>query len=110
MSRLTWALAFSMAAVAASALLAADAPEGERVAELAAPVRVMAGGEAIDVAGHAAPFVGDFDGDGKVDLLVGQMGQGRLRIYRNTGTSAKVKFDRFTWFQAGGRTACVPTG
>ena len=32
--------------------------------ELAAPVRIEAAGKPIDTAvGHAAPFVGDFDGD-----------------------------------------------
>lgn len=83
-------------------------PAAQRAADLAPPVPVMAGGRPIEVGGFAAPFVGDFDGDGKNDLLVGQRIQGRLRIYRNTGTNAEPKFDTFEWFKAGGEVAGVP--
>jgi hypothetical protein len=81
-----------------------------RAADLAAPVPITAGGKPIDVDGFAAPFVGDFDEDGIDDLLVGQVGFGRLRIYRNTGSNARPKFDGFDWFKAGGRIAAVPIG
>jgi hypothetical protein len=79
-----------------------------RAADLAPGVELMAGGRPIEVGGFAAPFVGDFDGDGKNDLLVGQYIQGRLRIYRNTGTDAQPQFDTFEWFEANGRIAGVP--
>jgi len=80
--------------------------------ELLPPVQIQAGGQAIDVQryGHSAPFVGDFDGDGVHDLLVGQFHEGGLRIYRNLGTKAKPKFDTYTWFQAGGAAGTVPSG
>ena len=42
--------------------------------------------------------------------LARSTGQGRLRIYRNTGTNSRPVFDRFTWFKAGGRIACLPSG
>jgi len=83
-------------------------PAVKRAADLAPPVRITAGGRPIEVEGFAAPFVGDFDGDGKNDLLVGQYILGRLRIYRNVGTNARPKFDTFEWFKAGGRIAGVP--
>ena len=79
--------------------------------ELADPVPVEAGGAPIDVEiGHAAPFVGAFDGDGQPDLLVGQFGEGKLRIYRNTGSGGEFRLEDFSWFQAGGETGKVPAG
>lgn len=80
--------------------------------ELMPPVLLQAGGKPIDVerVGHAAPFVGDFDGDGVMDLLVGQFDEGRLRVYRNLGTNAKPRFESYTWFKAGGELGRVPVG
>jgi hypothetical protein len=76
------------------------------------PFQVQAGGKPLDVehVGHAAPFVGDFFEDGKLALLVGQYQDGRLRIYRNTGTPSRPQFDSYIWFEAGGKVASVPYG
>ncbi len=76
------------------------------------PVQIQAAGRALDIEreGHAAPFVGDFYEDGGLCLLVGQFDNGRLRIYRNTGTRTKPRFDSYTWFEAGGKIASVPVG
>jgi hypothetical protein len=95
----------------AALLLAASARAGEPGA-LRPPFQVQAGGQALDIQheGHAAPFVGDFYEDGGLCLLVGQYADGRLRIYRNTGTRARPRFDSYTWFEAGGKTASVPVG
>jgi hypothetical protein len=72
-------------------------------------VLLLDGKEPIDVAvGHATPYVVDWDGDGKKDLLVGQFGDGKLRIYLNRGTDARPKFEGFTYLQAGGKDASVP--
>src|SRR5262249_26270434 len=92
-------------------VLAAPARAGEPNG-LRPPVQVPAGGRPLDVErpGHAAPFVGDFFEDGTLALLVGQFHEGRLRVYRNTGTRAEPKFESYTWFQAGGRVASVPEG
>ena len=93
----------------ASALAALAVGAGAQ--SLSEPSRLEAGGKWIDVEiGHAAPLVYDFDGDGVRDLLVGQFGQGRCRVYRNTGTNAGPKFDQFEWFQAGDETATVKAG
>ena len=93
-------------------LLAVSAPAAEVASDLELPVQIQAGGQPLDVQreGHSAPFVGDFDGDGVRDLLVGQYEQGRLRIYRNLGTNTEPRFDAHTWLSAGGQTGRVPEG
>jgi hypothetical protein len=79
--------------------------------ELATPFIVKAAGKPIKLdVGHAAPIFADFDGDHLPDLLVGQFGQGRLRIYKNVGTKEEPKFEKFEWFQAGGKPAEVEAG
>jgi hypothetical protein len=92
---------------------------GALAAELNEPVKILAGGEPIDVdVGHAAPWLHDMNGNGKLDLLVGEFGTrpdpnthaGRLRIYYNVGTNEKPKYEGFEYFQAGGEDARVPTG
>ena len=86
---------------------AVDDPAGE----LAPPVRLEAAGKPIDTdIGHAAPFVGDFDGDGVKDLLVGQFGNGILWIYRNLGTNAQPKLAAGVKFKDGNKDGRVPTG
>lgn len=92
---------------AARAVDGTDGPSGE----LAAPVRIEAAGKPIDTAvGHAAPFVGDFDGDNVGDLLVGQFGDGILWIYRNEGTAARPKLAVGVKFKDGREDGRVPTG
>ena len=91
----------------ASLLAAADPVAGD----LSPPVRLQAGGHPINVdMGHAAPFVADLKGDGQMVLLVGQFGQGKLRLYPNIGTRNAPQFDRFEWFQAAGQVVTLPAG
>ncbi len=79
--------------------------------DLAPPVRIEAAGKPIDTRiGHAAPFVGDFDGDGVNDLLVGQFGGGILWIYHNEGTNAQPKLAAGVKFKEGAKDGCVPSG
>jgi hypothetical protein len=79
--------------------------------ELAPPVRLEAGGAPIDAeVGHAAPYLYDWDRDGRRDLLVGQFLEGKLRIYRNAGTDTAPRFGELTWFETGGAVVKVPTG
>jgi hypothetical protein len=93
-------------------LLILSAPDGGESIELRPPVPVLVDGKPLDVGrdGHSAPFVGDFDGDGKRDLLVGQYDEGRLRVYRNRGDNGRPRFQDFTWFEADGQPGRVPEG
>ena len=87
------------------------APAADPAAELLPPVRLEAAGKPIDTeVGHAAPFVGDFDGDGVNDLLVGQFGDGVLWIYRNEGTNAQPRLAAGVKFKDGRKEGCVPAG
>jgi hypothetical protein len=93
--------------IVASILAAAD----PSAADLAPPVQIQAGDRPINVdMGHAAPFVADLKGDGNMTLLVGQFGEGKLRLYSNVGTRKEPKFDKFEWFQAGGKVVTLPAG
>lgn len=75
---------------------------------LAPPVKITAAGRPIETEiGHPDPWVFDVNNDGKKDLLLGQFGGGRLRIYLNSGTNSAPRFDRFTFLQAGGKDASV---
>lgn len=93
------------------ALLAVLQSQGPSVSELADPFLVMAGNEPLNVErGFAAPWYTDWDGDGVRDLLVGQFGDGKLRIYLNTGTDTRQEFSDFFYFQAAGAEGKVPVG
>ena len=75
------------------------------------PVRLKADGEFINTdIGHAAPYLYDIDDDGDRDLLVGQFGEGKLRIYHNIGSNESPKYDAVKWFKADHEYGTVPTG
>jgi hypothetical protein len=97
-------------------------------ADLAAPVAVSVGGVPIDRADNnnfdlgndnSFPWVGDFDGDGQLDLLVGQGHRGKvdlkwegghLRIYRNQGGKAEPRLAEPIWFHDQVPTGTTPLG
>jgi hypothetical protein len=79
--------------------------------DLLAPFRVEANGKPIDMElGNAAPFITDFDGDGLFDLMLGQRGECKLRIYRNVGSNKDPRFGVSAFFKAGGVDASLPGG
>jgi hypothetical protein len=100
-----------------------DAAAAGDAAYLAAPVAVSVGGVPIDRADdrdfdrddNRCPWVGDFDGDGKLDLLVGQSHRGKLdggylRIYRNQGGKAEPRLAEPVWFHDKVPTGVTPIG
>jgi hypothetical protein len=95
--------------VAAAALSLSLSARG--ASELQTPFRVEAGGKPIDMElGSCAPYIMDFDGDGKFDLLLGQRGECKLRIFRNQGSNKDPKFSVSAYFKAGGVDASLPGG
>jgi len=99
------------AAVALPAVAFAAANDaGVAKSQLAAPVRIEAEGGPVDITeiGHAAPFFADVDGDGKRDLMVGQFGGGKLRIYKNVGTDREPRFGKYDYMKAGADLGTVP--
>ncbi len=101
-----WLIALTVFLVAMPAP-AADSPE------LAAPVKVRAGGKPIDVdLGQAAPCLADLNGDGVQCLLLGQAGDGKVRVYRSVskGKRQPPRFDSFTWLGDGQSGSRVPAG
>ncbi len=76
-------------------------------ADFEAPQRLKAGDEFIRVEspGWACPALADMNGDGKLDLLVGQFNKGKIRVYSGQGG---LKFAAGEWLKAEGDVAEVP--
>ena len=116
-------LALAAAASCVGLGLRVPAAAGD-AADLAPPVAVSVGGVPIESThdrkfdlrdDNSFPWVGDFDGDGKLDLLVGQGGRGQpdgghLRIYRNLGGKAEPRLAEPIWFHDQVPTGLTPFG
>jgi hypothetical protein len=84
-------------------------PEGAK--PLTGGVRLEVAGKPIDVSvGHAAPFVVDWDGDGRQDLLVGEFGTGGVTLFRNVGAKGAPRLESAGFLKAGTADATVPSG
>ena len=78
--------------------------------ELAAPLCLHAAARPIDTqAVHAAPCVGDWNGDGRLDLLVGEAA-GRLRVYLNDGSASAPRLQAGTLVEVDGEAVHVEPG
>ena len=93
-------------------LLAAAAAAFGQTPVFDVPVAVEADGVPINVGsgGNASPFVIDWDGDGRQDLLLGQFDQGKVRFYQNVGTNFDPLFSDFTYLQADGMDISLSYG
>ncbi|MFO0807968.1 MAG: VCBS repeat-containing protein [Gemmataceae bacterium] len=59
--------------------------------EYAAPVKLEAGGQIIDVYGTPSPCFADFDGDGDLDLICGEFLDG-FTYFENVGTRTQPRY------------------
>lgn len=80
--------------------------------ELLPPVRLEADGQPIDIGllsgyAHAGPTLGDVDGDGDRDLLVGDF-PGHFWLFENTGSDTEPVYTARGKLQAGGGDAKTP--
>jgi len=77
-----------------------------------APVAIEASGVPINVGtgGNASPFLVDWNGDGKQDLLLGQYLSGKVRFYANIGADTAPEFGDFAYLQADGADISLSSG
>lgn len=74
-----------------------------------APTRLRDAEDFIDSGishGHSGPTIADVDGDGVKDLVVGDF-SGLFRLYHNSGTNQKPRYETSVNLQAGGEDAKV---
>ncbi len=103
--------AVALLATAGGTAGAQDAAES-RPGGLAAPVRLQAAGLPIDIGrissiAHAGPCLGDIDGDGDRDLLVGDF-PGFFWLFENKGTTAEPAYAAGRKLKTGATDAKVP--
>ena len=80
---------------------------GAFAAQFESPVRLSADGKPIQVErpGYAFPAWADLDGDGKMELLVGQFAGGKIQIFKSLGDG---KFAAGKFLEINGKVAQVP--
>ncbi|MDH5684076.1 MAG: hypothetical protein OEZ20_06410 [candidate division WOR-3 bacterium] len=74
------------------------------------PNYINDGGVQIDVGYYAAPYIYDWDGDLRKDMIVGQFSYGYIRFYPNVGSDENPEFNGYQFLYASGSMITVPSG
>lgn len=78
--------------------------------EYAAAQTLQAGGTNIDVGTYSVPSLTDWNGDGRIDLIVGEKtetNEGKVRVYLNTESNTAPEYDTYFYAQSGGADLVV---
>jgi hypothetical protein len=111
-SKMPVAKTWTMRSMLAAGLLGALAlVQAESLADrFEAPVPVSVNGQVLEFHNQrAVPALGDFYGEGRKDLLIGQT-KGRLLVFRNIGTDVRPEFEKPVWFDEIVPEGRMPTG
>lgn len=98
------ALLLAAAVAGPSALMAGDYTFSE-------PTQILGGDKAIEVEspGYAAPGLADINGDGVLDMLVGQFRDGKITVYKGSkDKDGRLTFGAGEPLMAGGEVAIIP--
>jgi hypothetical protein len=90
------ALSVSVFLLSFAGILRADAPD------LEAGVYIHDGTDPLDLTGHTAPAVTDWNEDGRKDLVVGNI-KGNIWLFLNQGTDLNPVFDGGSRIQSNGK-------
>ena len=78
--------------------------------DLESGVKIDDGGQPLDLDRYLSPCVGDWNNDGKKDLLLGQFTDGWIWLYLNQGTDINPLFNSGSLVESGGQPITVTYG
>jgi hypothetical protein len=76
----------------------------------AQPIQLRPATAVVSVSSYAIPCATDWNGDGRLDLLVGYQTASKIAVFINTGTDAQPVFSAPTNLQAAGTDIYLPSG